>query len=353
VGKQQLVEIAKALSSKARVLVMDEPTAALTSREVHLLFDTINSLRAQGVGIVYISHRLDEVEQIAQRVTVLRDGVRAGDVAMEDVARGDIVHMMVGREVETLYPARHGEPGEPVLEVSNLTRPHHFENISFTVRENEILGLYGLLGAGQMEVTRSLFGSPPVASGEIKVKGVLVKVSSPQEAKRQGIGLVSEDRKTEGLVLGMSVSDNLTLGNWESISRAGVFQKAREAERAAHWMERLGVRARSGVGQAVSTLSGGNQQKVVLARWLEAGTRVLLLAEPTRGVDIGARADIYAVLEELREQGLSLVLVSTDMEEVLALSDRILVFEKGRITTEFDRTQATQEKLLAAAAGED
>jgi rhamnose transport system ATP-binding protein len=353
VGKQQLVEIAKALSGKARVLVMDEPTAALTSREVHLLFDTINSLRAQGVGIIYISHRLDEVEQIAQRVTVLRDGVRAGDVAMEEVTRGELVRMMVGREVETLYPARHGEPGKAVLEVSHLTRPHHFEDVSFTVRENEILGLYGLLGAGQMEVTRALFGSPPAASGEIKVKGVPVKVCSPQEAKRQGIGLVSEDRKIEGLVLGMTVADNLTLGNWGAISRVGVFQRGREEERATHWTERLGIRARSGVGQVVGTLSGGNQQKVVLARWLEAGVKVLLLAEPTRGVDIGARADIYAVLEELREQGLSLVLVSTDMEEVLALTDRILVFADGRIVTEFDRSQATQETLLAAAAGED
>ena len=353
VGKQQLVEIAKALSSKARILVMDEPTAALTSREVHLLFDTIASLRAQGVGIVYISHRLDEVEQVSQRVNVLRDGKAVGDVTMADVTRGDIVRMMVGRELEAMYPPRHGVPGEPVLEVSHLTRPNQFEDVSFSVKAGEIVGLYGLLGAGQMEVIRALFGSPAAASGQIQVAGNPVKVASPQEAKRNGIGLVSEDRKREGLVLGMSVADNLTLGNWEAISRGGVFQPRREQERAAHWTERLGIRVRHGVTQSVGTLSGGNQQKVVLARWLEANTRVLLLAEPTRGVDVGARADIYSVLEELREQGLALVLVSTDMEEVLALSDRILVFNHRHIITEFDRTTATQETLLAAAAGED
>jgi ribose transport system ATP-binding protein len=353
VGKQQLVEIAKALSSQARILVMDEPTAALTSREVHLLFDTIASLRAQGVGIVYISHRLDEVEQIAQRVNVLRDGKEVGDVEMKDVTRGDIVRMMVGRDVETLYPARQGEPGRVVLEVSGLTRGHHFQDVNFSVRENEIVGLYGLLGAGQMEVMRALFGSPPAAMGEIKVAGQPVTASSPQHAKKHGIGLVSEDRKREGLVLGMSVSDNLTLGNWEGIARSGVLQSRVEQERAAHWTQRLGIRARSGPSQTVGTLSGGNQQKVVLARWLEAGTKVLLLAEPTRGVDVGARADIYQVLEELREQGLALVMVSTDMEEVLALSDRILVFERGRVVREFNREEATQELLLATAAGDN
>jgi ribose transport system ATP-binding protein len=352
VGRQQLVEIAKALSSKARILVMDEPTAALTSREVHLLFETIASLRAQGVGLIYISHRLDEVEQVAQRITVLRDGNVAGDVAMADVSRADIVRMMVGRAVEALYPARHGEPGEPILEVENLTRPGAFENVSFTVRAGEIVGLYGLMGAGQTEVTRALFGVAPATSGQIRVAGRPVRTLSPREGKAGGIGLVPEDRKREGLVLGMSVADNLTLGNWKAISRGGVFQRRREAERAAHWMGRLGIRARGGVGQAVGTLSGGNQQKVVLARWLEAGSRVLLLSEPTRGVDVGARADIYAVLEELREQGLALALVSSDMEEVLALSDRTLVFVRGRIVAEFDRARASQEALLGAAAGE-
>lgn len=352
VGKQQLVEIAKALSHReTRVLVMDEPTAALTSREVQLLFETIAQLKARGVAIVYISHRLDEVEEVADRVVVLRDGLAAGSVPMQQTSRGEIVRLMVGREVETLYPARNSEPGAPVLEVSGLSRSHLFQDVSFSVRAGEIVGLYGLLGAGQMEVLRALFGSPPAASGQISVAGRAVRPTSPAQAKRDGIGFVSEDRKLEGLVLGMSVAQNLTLGNWNAVSRGGVFQPAREVDRAAHWTKTLGIRARS-AAQTVGTLSGGNQQKVVLARWIEAGTRVLLLAEPTRGVDVGARADIYAVLETLREQGLALVLVSTDMEETLALCDRILVMRHGRVTREFSRNTATQQSLLAAAAGD-
>jgi ribose transport system ATP-binding protein len=352
VGKQQLVEIAKALSGNARILVMDEPTAALASREVQMLFETITALRARGVGIIYISHRLDEVEQVAQRVTVLRDGTVAGDVPLPEVTRREIVRMMVGREVETLYPARQGAPGEPILEVSGLTRPGVFEDITFSVRAGEIVGLYGLLGAGQTEVVNALFGANPAAQGQIKVMGKPVSIRSPRDGKRYGIGLVPEDRKREGVVLSMSVADNLTLGNWQAVSRGGVFQPARERERTDHWVQRLAVRFSRGPEQEIQTLSGGNQQKVVIARWLEAGTRVLLLSEPTRGVDVGARADIYTVIEELREQGLGLVLVSSDMEELLGLSDRTLVFSRGRIVEELDRAAASQEALLAAASGE-
>ena len=350
VGQQQLVEIAKALSANARILVMDEPTAALTSREVHLLFETIGNLRAQGVGIVYISHRLDEVEQITSRVLVLRDGNNVGDVEMKSTSRAQIVHLMVGREVESFASARAQEAGAVVLEVENLARPAHFENVNFEVREGEIVGLYGLLGAGQMEVMRALFGAPGAASGSVKIGGQTANLSSPRAAKASGIGLVPEDRKREGLILGLSVADNLTLGNWDGLARAGVVSPRAEAMRAQHWTERLGIRARDS-GQIVGTLSGGNQQKVVLGRWLEAHSKVLLLAEPTRGVDVGARADIYGVLEELRAQGLALVMVSTDIEEVLALCDRILVFAHGRIVTQFDRQSVTQEKLLASAAG--
>ncbi len=352
VGKQQLVEIAKALSGNARILVMDEPTAALASREVQMLFETITSLRARGVGIIYISHRLDEVEEVAQRVTVLRDGTVAGDVPLAQVTRREIVRMMVGREVETLYPARQGVPGEPILEVSGLTRAGVFEDVSFTVRAGEIVGLYGLLGAGQTEVVNALFGANPAHQGQIKVMGKPVSIRSPRDGKRCGIGLVPEDRKREGVVLSMSVADNLTLGNWQAVSSGGVFQPTRERERTDYWVKRLAVRFSRSPDQEIGTLSGGNQQKIVIARWLEAGTRVLLLSEPTRGVDVGARADIYAVIEELREQGLGLVLVSSDMEELLGLSDRTLVFSRGRIVQELDRAAASQEALLAAASGE-
>ena len=353
VGQQQLVEIAKALSRPgARVLVLDEPTAALTSREVTRLFDTIAQLRASGVGLVYISHRLDEVQEIADRVTVLRDGVVAADAPMSELSRREIVKLMVGRDVETLYPARGGEVGDAVLEVAGLSRPNAFEDVNFAVRAGEIVGLYGLMGAGQNEVARALFAAPPASAGEIRVGGRAIRISSPSGAKRAGIGFVSEDRKIEGLVLGMSVADNLTLGNWNSISRGGVLSFGRERERAQHWTQVLGIRAGSSA-QAVGTLSGGNQQKVVLARWLEAGTRVLILAEPTRGVDVGARADIYAVLETLRAQGLALVMVSSDIEEMLALCDRTLVFRRGRVQCEFAREGLTQEALLAAASGEE
>ena len=350
VGRQQLVEIAKALSANARILVMDEPTAALTSREVHLLFETIANLKVQGVGIIYISHRLDEVEQITSRVQVLRDGRNVGDVSMKETSRAQIVHLMVGREVENFASARASAPGAVVLEVEDLARPAHFENVNFQVREGEIVGLYGLLGAGQMEVMRSLFGAPVAATGRVKIAGQTAKLGSPRAAKASGIGLVPEDRKREGLILGLSVADNLTLGNWSGLARGGVVSPRAELGRAQFWTERLGIRARD-CHQAVGTLSGGNQQKVVLGRWLEAHSKVLLLAEPTRGVDVGARADIYGVLEELRAQGLALVMVSTDIEEVLALCDRILVFAHGRIVREFDRNNVTQQSLLASAAG--
>jgi len=354
IGKQQIVEIAKALSGEARVLVMDEPTAALTQREVHLLFETIASLRAAGVGVIYISHRLDEVEQVAQRITVLRDGAVAGDTRMAELTRGDIVRMMVGRDVEQLYPARHtadGEDAAPILEVTGLTVPGAFADVTFAVHPGEIVGLYGLLGAGQADVLRALFGAASPSSGQIRMIGQTVTLRSPQDARRHGIGLVPEDRKGEGLVLGMSVAGNLTLGNWPAVARGGVLQGWREAERAAHWTERLGIRMSRDVRQEVGTLSGGNQQKVVLARWLEAGTRLLLLAEPTRGVDVGARADIYAAIDTLRAQGMGIVLVSSDIEELLGLSDRAFVFAGRRIVGEFDPSRTSQETLLAAASG--
>lgn len=351
VGKKQLVEIAKALSGSLRVLVMDEPTAALTSREVSLLFETINLLRARGVAIVYISHRLDEVEEIANRLTVLRDGNLAGTVDSGAITRTEIVRLMVGREMNEMYPPREGAPGEIALEVRNLSRGRDFQDVSFMIRQGEIVGFYGLLGAGQAEVARALFGAPKADRGEVFINGKLVKITDPRAAKRCGIGLVPDDRKTDGLVLGMSVAHNMTLGNWSSVSRGGVFASTREAERVRHWTQKLGVRMNS-VSQPVGTLSGGNQQKAVLARWLEASPRVLILSEPTRGVDVGARADIYAALEELRREGLALALVSTDMEEVLALCDRIVVLSGGRIAATFSREEATQDALLRAAAGD-
>ncbi len=354
VGKQQIVEIAKALAfGDTRILVLDEPTAALTNREIERLFSAIGSLCQQGVGIIYISHRLDEVEQIAQRVLVLRDGGVAGDVPIAQTSRRDMVRLMVGRDVEQLYPARSGQPGEPLLQVENLTRAGAFDNVSFTVYAGEIVGMYGLLGAGQAEVARALFGAERVESGTLKIGGAPVHIGSPREARRNRIGLVPEDRKREGLVLPLSVSENVTLGNWQAVSQSGILLSGKEAEVAGTWINRLAVRAGGGANQEIGTLSGGNQQKVVIARWLQAGVRVLVLMEPTRGVDVGARADIYKVIENLRIQGMGIVLVSTDLEEMLGLSDRTLVFARGKIVREFSRDEATQENLLGAASSGD
>ena len=353
VGKQQTIEIAKALATRARILVMDEPTAALTPREVNLLFETIASLRQQGTAVIYISHRLDEVEQIAQRVTVLRDGLVAGTMQMADVKRRDIVHMMVGRDLTAIYPVKRATQGEELLSIAHLSRERAFSDINFQVHTGEIVGMFGLLGAGHVEVSKAIFGIEPAASGEIKIIGKTLHSKDPRDAKQMNIGFVPEDRKIDGLILDMTVTENLTLANWKNLSRYGVLQQASIRQRAAQWIERLKIRTVRGGQQEVRTLSGGNQQKVVLARWLEVGSRLLILNEPTRGVDIGARADIYAVLESLREQGLGLLLVSSDMEEVLAMSNRVLVFAKGQLVTEVDPSQTNQETLLTIAAGGD
>ncbi|HEY3268829.1 MAG TPA: sugar ABC transporter ATP-binding protein [Armatimonadota bacterium] len=352
VARQQIVEIAKALSREARILVMDEPTAALAPREVDRLFETIAALRAQGVGIIYISHRLDEVQQVASRVTVLRDGRVAGDVPMGGVSRADIVRMMIGRDLEAAAPPPDAEKGDTVLDVRRLCRGRRYQDISFSVRAGEIVALFGLLGAGHDDVVRALCGAEPSVSGEVTVCGAAAALGTPIQARRAGIGSAPQDRKNEGIVPGLSVAENIALGNWRNVSSGGVVARRRVTERAEFWRQRLHIRTSGGLRQELRTLSGGNQQKVVLARALEGGAKVLVLADPTRGVDIGARADIYATLQSLREQGLAIVLVSSDMEEVLALCDRALVFAKGRVVRELPRHAATQQSLLAAAAGE-
>jgi ABC-type sugar transport system ATPase subunit len=353
VGQQQIVEIAKALSREARILVMDEPTAALTPREVRLLFGVIERLRERGVGVVFISHRLDEVEEIAQRVMVLRDGCVAGEERISELCRADIIRMMIGRDLESTCLDRDEGHGETVLELRGLARRSAFEGVSLSVAAGEVVGLFGLLGAGHEEVLRAVFGAEAATAGEVVVNGRAERISCPRDAKRAGIGFVPQDRKTDGLIHAMPVRDNITIANWSAVAPGGVFRKAIENQHAQIWVERLGIVTRGGVSQEVRTLSGGNQQKVVLARWLEAGTKALLLAEPTRGVDVGARADIYGAIEDLRKRGLAILLVSSDMEEVLNICDRVLVFRQGRIAREFTRQEATQSALLSAAAGED
>ncbi len=351
VAQKQVVEIVKALSAKARILVMDEPTAALTPREVDLLFETIVSLRGQGVAIIYISHRLDEVFRIAQRAMVLRDGKDVGTVEVANVTRRDLVRMMVGHDVAEISAARAPESQEVALETRGLTRKGFFQDISLQLHRGEILGIFGLLGAGHLEFSRALFGAEPADNPEILVGGKPVLVSDPQKARNAGIGFVPVDRKVEGLVMSMSVRGNVTLANWPASTRLGFFDESRERRRVWGWVQKLAIRMSGTIEQEVRFLSGGNQQKVVLARWLEAETRVLILDEPTWGVDVGARADIYKLLEGLKEQGLAILIVSSDMPEVMSISDRILVMSQGRITAEFPGADVTQAQLLNAAAG--
>lgn len=351
VAQKQAVEIVKALSSRAKILVMDEPTAALTPREVDLLFDMITRLRSQGVAIIYISHRLDEVFRIAQRAMVLRDGKHVGTVPVQGVTRRDLVRMMVGHDVADVVGQQDGARREVALEVQGFTRRGVFQDVNLRLHRGEIVGLFGLLGAGHLEFSRALFGAEPADNPQARVNGRLVRLISPEAARAAGIGFVPVDRKVEGLVMSMSVRGNITLANWKSSTRAGFFNERRERQRARAWIDRLGIRMSGNMEQEVRFLSGGNQQKVVLARWLEANTSVLILDEPTWGVDVGARADIYRLLQDLKAQGMAILVVSSDMQEVMSISDRIIVMSKGRISGEFPGAGVTQAQLLNAAAG--
>jgi ribose transport system ATP-binding protein len=352
--ERQIVEIVKALSADARIIVMDEPTAALTPTEVDILFNIIRDLRQKGVAIIYISHRLDEIFQIAQQVTVLRDGNLVGTRAIEQVTLASVVEMMVGHTIKerevTLPQAATQAPA--VLQVEKLTRYGAFEDISLEVHAGEILGIFGLIGSGQVSLTQSIFGAEPFDEGVIRVNGAAVSIRSPQDARRAGIGFVPIDRKVRALIMGQSVRKNTTLSNWERLATLGFFQQSREKAHTQVWIDRLGIRMAGGMEVPIRFLSGGNQQKTVLARWLEAQVKVLILNEPTWGVDVGARSDIYDQLEALAAQGLAVLMVSSDIQEVLTVSHRILTIYRGRLTGEFNRQDATQSALLAAAAGE-
>ncbi|MCK6579406.1 MAG: sugar ABC transporter ATP-binding protein [Anaerolineae bacterium] len=355
VVEREIIEIVKALSRQARIIVMDEPTAALTPPEVQRLFGIIRGLQARGVGIIYISHRLDEVFEIAGRITVLRDGKHVGTNPRAEVTHQSLVQMMVGRSIEDRAEVRAQSeaitPGAVALEVRGLSKAGAFNTIDLQVRAGEIVGLFGLLGAGHTLLTQAIFGAIKSDSGTILVDGTPARIASPQDGQRAGIGFVPLDRKVNGLVLDMSVRKNITLSNWRVLTRFGAFQRGLEMQHSRNWVDQLGIRMAGGIETHTRYLSGGNQQKVVLARWLEANVRVLLLNEPTWGVDVGARSDIYDQLEALAAQGLAILMVSSDIEEVLSVSHRILTIYKGRLTGEFSQSDATQEKLLHAAAG--
>ena len=347
VAQRQRIEIAKALSRNARVLIMDEPTASLVESDVQRLMQVVRQLRERGVGIVYVSHRLSEIFALADRVTVLRDGAHVATKDIGEVNEQQLVSMMVGRSIDSLFPKADAAIGETVLEVRNLNHGRHVRDISFSLRRGEILGIAGLVGSGRTELALTLFGMTPATSGEIMLEGRPVRIASPRQARDLGIAYVPEDRGLQGLVKPMAIRKNVSMATIERLS-SGIFIKAAaEAERAAEAVRRLSIRCRN-IGQPVGELSGGNQQKVVIAKWLETNPKVLILDEPTRGVDVGAKAEIHSIMGELVKQGVAILMISSELPEVLGMSDRILVMSGGQITGEIDRAEATPERVGAA-----
>ncbi len=351
VADQQLVEIAKALSLNARVLVMDEPTAALSTREVETLFAITRHLRQSGVAILFVSHRLEEVFELADRITIMRDGTHVITAPTSHFTSEDIIRYMVGRELTALFPKSNAEIGEVLLDVRHLTRKGVFEDISFQLRKGEILGFAGLVGAGRTEVARVLFGIDKADAGEIRIHDELVHISSPNTAMRHGIAYVPEDRRQQGLVMNFSITANMTLPILQRFSRFGIVNRQHERSVASDYSQQLRVHS-AGINQLVKALSGGNQQKVVLAKWLVTHPSILILDEPTRGVDIGAKAEVHRIISELASQGLAIILISSELPEVLAMSDRVLVMYEGQLMEIFDRNEVDQEKVMFAATGQ-
>lgn len=353
VAEQQMVEIAKALAAEARIIVMDEPTSALGEDEVEMLFEVIKTLKGQGIGVIFITHRLEEVFHIADRVVVLRDGKWAGCMPIEEATPDKIIQLMVGREVQDLFHKEKAEIGVPLLEVRGLTRRGVVEGVSFDVRRGEILGFAGLVGAGRTETARLLFGADPKDAGEIYVKGKRVRVDSPIDAMAVGIGFVPEDRGKQGLVLGLPVLENIVLPTLARhlrlgwlLDRLGLHRTARE------YVDKLNIRTPS-LEQKAMFLSGGNQQKTVVAKWLASEPRVLIMDEPTRGIDVGAKAEVHALMSQLARAGVGIIMISSELPEILGMSDRVLVMSEGRVAVILDREEATQEIIMAYASGEE
>ncbi|XAM00161.1 sugar ABC transporter ATP-binding protein [Phycisphaeraceae bacterium D3-23] len=349
-GQQQMVEIAKAVSAQARILIMDEPTSSLSQQETDKLYAVVRKLQSQGVGIIYISHRLGEVTELSDRVTVLRDGRHAGDLAKEDITHDRMVKLMVGREASSLYDYRPRAHGETLLEVDGLvTHANPSHALSFRVAAGEIVGVAGLVGAGRTEMLLTLFGVDPPLAGRVKVGGVDHRIRSPRDAIRAGLALVPEDRKQQGLILEMSIRENTSLARLKRDAAGGVFLRpGPEAQLAEDMAKQLATKT-PGIETAAGTLSGGNQQKVVLAKWLAMHPKVLLLDEPTRGIDIGAKSEIYRLMEKLAEQGVAVLFVSSEMEEVLGVSDRVLVMHEGKLTGELPRDHFDPERVMRFA----
>jgi rhamnose transport system ATP-binding protein len=348
IADQQIIEIAKAISLDARVLIMDEPTAALSGVEVERLFAVARSLRDEGRAILFISHRFDEVFDLCDTVTVMRDGAYIATSPIESTTVEEIVRQMVGRDVTTLFPKLEAEIGDDVLVVEGLTRPGVFSDVSFTVRSGEIVALAGLVGAGRSEIARAIFGVDSYSAGTVTLNGQLLRRNDPASAMRAGLALVPEDRRQQGLVLESSVARNATLAIRRTLAKFGLITDGLENASARIWASRLEVKT-SALDTEVGTLSGGNQQKVVLAKWLATDPKVLIIDEPTRGIDVGTKAEVHRLLSELAQQGLAILMISSELPEVLGMADRVLVVHEGRITADVPRAEATAESVMFAA----
>ncbi len=347
--EQQLVEIACALGSGAKIVIMDEPTASLTQKEQHLLFKVVRDLRAEGVGVVYISHRLEEIFALADRVTVLRDGESVGTNPVDGLNEAQMIRLMVGRDVETIYPQAEHQPGDVVLDVKGLSCAESgIDAVSFQIRAGEIFGLAGLVGAGRTELARVLFGITPADGGSIFLNGEMLEIGSPQQAIANGIAYVPEDRRKHGVILEMAVAENMTMASHKRWFKGGVLRIGIESDAAQGFVETLGIKL-SGIDAPGGSLSGGNQQKVSVARWLATQPKLLILDEPTQGVDVGAKGEIHRIVRELAKEGLAVLMISSDLPEILGMSDRIGVMRGGKLVEIFE--QANAEQVMSAALG--
>ncbi|MCD8508850.1 MAG: sugar ABC transporter ATP-binding protein [Bacillus sp. (in: Bacteria)] len=352
VGKQQIIEIARALMTNADIIIMDEPTAALTEREIDTLFTMIRDLKRKGVSFIYISHRMEEIFSLCDRVTVLRDGEYVGEKNVPETNFDEIVSMMVGRKLGNRFPELTNSPGDIKLEIQNLTRSGEFENISFSVRAGEIVGIAGLMGAGRSEVVESLFGYRKLESGKVFIDRKEVRIHNPTDAINLGIGLITEDRKSKGLITEFSIRNNISLANLSTISSSGWIVNSKEIALYERLVKRLAV-VTSGPEQKVKSLSGGNQQKVVIGKWLGTSPRILILDEPTRGVDVGAKVEIYTIMKELAEQGVAIIMVSSELPEVIGMSSRVVVMFEGKQRAILERKELSEERIMHYATGGD
>ncbi|CEH31731.1 D-ribose transporter ATP-binding protein [Aneurinibacillus migulanus] len=350
IGQQQMIEIARALSVNAEVLIMDEPTAALTDREIEALFNVMRELRSQGVGIVYVSHRMEEIFAMCDRISILRDGTFIGTETIKETDLDTVVRMMVGRQLGERFPERETVIGEERLRVEMLGDGGIISDISFSAKRGEVLGIAGLMGSGRTEIARTLFGVSEKQTGKVFLDGKEVRIRKPDDAIAHGIAFVTEDRKAQGLVLGLSVRENIALTNLSALSKSGIMSGSKEEQLVRDMIQRLNIKTSSGE-QTVKSLSGGNQQKVVIGKWLGITPKVLILDEPTRGVDIGAKKEIYNIMNQLTAEGVTIIMISSELPEILGMSDRILVMHEGRLAAVMDKTQATQEKIMHAATG--